>query len=1030
MIYTQQLVVFCECQYLVMGQASKSNRQFYFNIMRLFFLGFFYFIIPAYGQVAPVGSADWGHLLPLVVSNEVVLCTTTYEGNEAVDGGLYLATLDAEITDTLHTGAYSLLTHQGAHFIAMDGIIYRYSQGELVPQSALLPHPVQQLIAPPEGLFDVSFIGLSDEAIVLGLPGLVQVIETPFTAIEVDYDGSELYAIGEMTVLRISLTNYEITETISFPANHTPIFGSCSGGIILLRDDLSVANHLARFKRFDLHTGIISTITDFSGQEKWLPFGMEKAQKAAGIVYLSGRGADPYSNHIWPLYGMYAARVYLSAGVVELADVFSEVNADANSLPRVSMASSTGVVFGCFSRNGTEPHVFRDGQLEVLRDIYPGFGSSISLRQKPYSLENKLFFTAIHPFAGHSLWSTEGTPESTFPIASLSHISGAADLVIFPETEGSQGHMVIQEENTSRLYSFNPLSSGIELPGPAKDAWEVAYTSTGMGNLYGVPSHTSGPSIGIADDASVAILHKGLPIMLDYAAQNSPHVWQRKLLTFYRSGYVHVHDSTGSPTGSFRFDQNNTSYACMARDAASGKMIVAVKHSASTTYLDDIAYEQNSDGYFLVGLAADASIEFISYFPAGHLFIIEAMKYIGDELFVAGAFVGALGLNGIDIIGNEPTRWQAFVAGYDVTLQNFKWVNKLPLQQSSLYGGAFSLETDLAQNALYVVTGGSNPAENLNCNGMVSHVQIARIHATSGFIQWNNILRSGSGIRPAGLIKLSNGTVFTTGVAYGNIRIEDLDLKKTTVAFAGCSTQRFLLGVDAGTGAALTLVNTDPGTGALPQVMLPAGEGFAILSLTPGEEVTQSSNGTWSALMNLETSVFSPSGRHLQTKSYPTELHVGSGREDFIAQRPVSAGLHPEHGIFLAGANLWHGTLEGHTFRPVAQNFEFGGSIIIQRRMMDFSPYNNDPFPFDENDELVVYPNPADRSVRVLLPPGDRDAYDFLSIYDVAGRRIRSSSIAPVAREFLLDVSTLSPGVYIIRMEGEEIRSGKLLVQR
>ena len=1017
--------VFCRCKTQCM-RAIKCEGGMYKTSFRCLCIAMMAFVsFFAQGQIVQVTSADWDGLQPLVVSENAVLCTAAAGGENTAGEGLYLTDLNAQILETFHEGLFSKLESGNALFFAYGGTVYRYEQGVMSAVSGTAE--VTKLFAPPEGLSDIEYIGLTDSGFLLGADQSTHVIIDREVS-GFGYDGVDLFAIGKTSAGRISLDSFELVEWLPFPDNTESVQGAISGSTVILRELAPPAPELGRYIRFDAGTGESAPVTDPSGNELWLPFDMDQATVHDGMIYLTGSGRDPLTGPGWR-FGMYAARIEAHTGEALSVPVYSDVNQDPSVKPQIAAAGGHVLVIGAYSEAGVEPYTFRSNNFEPLRDIYLGYGASCSIRQVPLARNGSLFFTATHPQAGLSLWRTRGTRESTRPIGAIPTSRISSGSVTFPVSEGSFAHFLHSNEGEKILYRFDPEAGEIELPAQETNLWDVGYSSVGLNGLYLNSSLTSPPHLGIASDGSVALLDKGLPSMLDYAAMNGSGVWKRELLSLYRAGYVHVHEEDGTRRGSLRFHQNNTSYCAMARDSTTGKMVVAIQHRGTTTYINGLPYVPNFDGYFLVGLHADASIDWIYFLPTAARFFIEQMHYENSDLFMTGAFAGTISVNGNDFTGNNPLRWQAFAARFDVREQSVSWFRMLPRVQSSFLGGAFAILAQPDQNEVYIMAGGSNGAERLNCNPAYSQVQIAKINARSGALVWSNTLVSARGIRPVGLLKTPNGIVYTTGMAYGDLEIEEMHLPKTVETDVNCSTQSFLLGLGAGSGAAVLLKSTDPGTGAMPQSFLPLETGFSVLSLVPEDVIHNHSNGTWSAPLYLQAEQFSPVGKSVASRTYPTGMLTGTQKETLIAENPLNAVPHPRGGYYLAAANLQIGSLDGPTYRQVPELWAMGGTMLLQRRMFEAFPIEYAAVEADITAGLHLYPNPATSTVVIDLSEAE-GSFSQLAFYDAMGRMVYHTSVSPLSEVYLLDISNLPAGMYVVAAEGADRRTGKLLVTR
>ncbi|AIG29066.1 T9SS type A sorting domain-containing protein [Flavobacterium psychrophilum] len=96
------------------------------------------------------------------------------------------------------------------------------------------------------------------------------------------------------------------------------------------------------------------------------------------------------------------------------------------------------------------------------------------------------------------------------------------------------------------------------------------------------------------------------------------------------------------------------------------------------------------------------------------------------------------------------------------------------------------------------------------------------------------------------------------------------------------------------------------------------------------------------------------------------------------------------------------------------------GVLAQEARLSSFAAKNQE----QQFDNLNVYPNPVGNG-RVFITSKTADPKD-VEIFDVLGKRVIQTTI--VTKE--LNVSSLSPGVYIIKIkEGEQRATRKLIIK-
>ena len=81
------------------------------------------------------------------------------------------------------------------------------------------------------------------------------------------------------------------------------------------------------------------------------------------------------------------------------------------------------------------------------------------------------------------------------------------------------------------------------------------------------------------------------------------------------------------------------------------------------------------------------------------------------------------------------------------------------------------------------------------------------------------------------------------------------------------------------------------------------------------------------------------------------------------------------------------------------------------------------------NADISIFPVPANNTIRVTI---DRDNFSMhdVTVYDVSGRKLMNEKLPSSSREISLNISSLSDGVYILTINGDNgIATGRFVVQ-
>jgi hypothetical protein len=103
----------------------------------------------------------------------------------------------------------------------------------------------------------------------------------------------------------------------------------------------------------------------------------------------------------------------------------------------------------------------------------------------------------------------------------------------------------------------------------------------------------------------------------------------------------------------------------------------------------------------------------------------------------------------------------------------------------------------------------------------------------------------------------------------------------------------------------------------------------------------------------------------------------------------------------------------------------------IGNRTREMRYYANQPmcsFDLAGKDILLIYPNPAKTIVQIALPSGE--VIRTVRVADMTGRIVQQIELNQFGNAYILNVTPLNPGVYLIYVEGDaSSASGRLLIE-
>ncbi len=155
----------------------------------------------------------------------------------------------------------------------------------------------------------------------------------------------------------------------------------------------------------------------------------------------------------------------------------------------------------------------------------------------------------------------------------------------------------------------------------------------------------------------------------------------------------------------------------------------------------------------------------------------------------------------------------------------------------------------------------------------------------------------------------------------------------------------------------------------------------------------------------------------------------GSTGPDTIDNKILIAQITTD-GDFSFELNVQIGTPSGNVENYVARNPI--GSEILEPTLI-FSAINgvNNGLTANHYPTLNIYPNPASNSINLQIKSSEVITKSFYSIYNILGTQIMYKNIGSFSTEHLelVDVSSLSPGTYFIKVSVNGVESYKRIVK-
>ena len=139
---------------------------------------------------------------------------------------------------------------------------------------------------------------------------------------------------------------------------------------------------------------------------------------------------------------------------------------------------------------------------------------------------------------------------------------------------------------------------------------------------------------------------------------------------------------------------------------------------------------------------------------------------------------------------------------------------------------------------------------------------------------------------------------------------------------------------------------------------------------------------------------------------------LGTGNGNFATPIVVAAIASPSD-VITADFN-------GDTKPDLATN-GYNVSVVINCNNANIEGFSN-------NNEIKIYPNPANNSLQVTI--GNEHVTD-VKIYDLLGKQIKIEELKRINDALQIDVSNLKEGVYFVDVKtSTEVLTKKLIIQR
>lgn len=928
------------------------------------------------------------------------------------------------------------------HFFALnflDRSLWWWNGEDLVQLSSPSWGAVREVLEPLTDYHPQRFAFSTDEGLVIwdAETEAAHMIATQEAPLGWTYTEGRLWCYSEQEISEIDPVGFEVLSVNDFPENMHAIKGAALGPYVLLKSYNEPQEALVQVSRYDALSNESVLLISAEGEESFIPSAASEARAVGDQIFLYGSGATSGTVSTLARDEMRLAVVVPAMMTAIVAPAYSDMRMHWPRSPIVAKAEWGAVAFGLLGPQGAEPYHFTDEGLHPLQDIFVGTGSSLSVafygrfQNDVMEKNGKVYFSAVQAQMGREVWMSDGSTEGTRPFADLREGAAGAHHIYFAESSTGQLYAQYVDNAGSFIYAMDTQHPGVTAPEEDPKMWERGFTGP-----HAFLTHTSVTENfmpGVAHDGSVGIMQE---------VSTHPIAWMGANLDWL------VPDRTDHPTlkdafyfvlnedGSLRYDIS-LSYGMFGnvvvnRDHATGATAMVFGNSERFV-LNGEAVNTPFSHTTVLALTPEGGFDRWHGYDWGGTANILDILYINQHIYLLGSYRITMRWNGVQQPVAPQGERQAFIAQLDPE-GGQGWLRLLPNNMANPAPGKAYLTFDEGNGTLYAAIGGGRDRDfeicglNLPVNGR--EAQIAAVKVSGGQLLWQTTLKANQMINLGGLVQLRNGSLWLGGYTYGSLEVQDVTLALQQ-NHLGCPANSFLAAFDVNSGALLSLQHDAPEEGKLLQSLVAAENGFYTLSYLLAEENVYEhpllQNGSRAAIM-LDTR--DAAGRLRDSELIPIAANGDLSVHNFLNSYGLSMAAHPDEGLYITGRNHFSGDLDLIGARPASGvNIR---SYVMQRRAAPAIPAAESDAAFAESGLLHIYPNPLTGSAAVINVPGDEvNAFRQISAYDVQGKLVWQQGIQPGARQYMISFAGLDNGLYLIRMEGDNLkRTGKLVINR
>ncbi len=708
--------------------------------------------------------------------------------------------------------------------------------------------------------------------------------------------------------------------------------------------------------------------------------------------------------------------------------------------PRFHEVNDRLLVFGVLGPYGAEPYYLDGSGVRVLKDIYPGFGSSIEDMENqlfysninvwwddvPFEkLGSEAFFVANHKNFGRSVFKTDGTPEGTTLIANPAKGSRSlGDSRLIKSTNNQL--FLIHKPTFDALEVFKiPIVSQVPDPVENENEWNIRF-GLGINDFTSLSGeYEKFAKTYVKDNGDFIVYQQGIDPSFLWANQDGFDTIGALAITGFSNerSVIHFFDSNGSV-------KNQISLIChdsrseLGVDPKTGKVVLAYQKDHDIGFIGKERLE--SGKYFmLTGLNEKGERQWERLFPnqevaPGKVILHDHKIYISGWYFGRQVRFGALTAN--SVISPQP-----FTAAFSQDGEPI-WIKNVEIDSFRYWSNLNNIVIDSANGLLISLFNESGYSWRSSCGFSDWHYVIQANDIHTGDSIWQIQFKTGGLSRFPTLSKLSNGDLVVGGDITSSLEIKNKEFVPKRIE-SSCPQASVVFVIDPESGRLKEIRKDDGHENKYLRDILPTKNGYYTASILRKDSVHFYFRPRYRSEFQVQLDLWTNKGHLVGSKNFWLGRPNWDSRESDVS---VDIEIGGQNSVLLnTSFNQEWQTGFDTLFSFPAEFLTHKSFVLSKRDGISFSDYDPESF-FELNEKTaIIYPNPNfGPTLNFIFKKNGFNKFRRARLFNLSGEEIMDWDI-----EFTEIESSISwgrrpgPGLYILRLEGERTESFKIVVK-